>query len=221
MAKYTWSYSSINLFLQCPQKYYRLRVKKDIVEPQGEHLKYGSMVHEAAELYMRDGTPIPEKFAFIKDQLAPLEKIKGDRYCEYKMGLKEDLSPCDFFATDVWWRGVADLLIIRDDIAFLVDYKTSKSSKYADTKQLELLSLAVFKHFPEVKKIKAGLLFVVVRDFVKSEYNEEQQHIHWMKWLEDTKRLEISLEKDSWSPKPNFTCKGWCPVTDCHHNSKK
>ena len=221
MAKYTWSYSSLNLFLQCPQKYYRLRVKKDIVEPPAEHLTYGTMVHEAAELYMRDGTPIPEKFAFIQDQLAPLEKIEGDRYCELKMGLREDLTPCDFFAPDVWWRGVADLLIIRDDKAFLVDYKTSKSSKYADTKQLELLSLAVFKHYPQVKKIKAGLLFFVVREFVKSEFEESKQHVHWMKWLEDTKRLEISLEKNSWSPKPNFTCKGWCPVVDCHHNTRK
>jgi hypothetical protein len=136
------------------------------------------------------------------------------------MGLKSDLTPCDFFAPDVWWRGVADLLIIRDDKAFLVDYKTSKSSKYADTKQLEILSLAIFKHFPQVKKVKAGLLFVVVKDFVKTEYATDNQHIHWMKWLEDTKRLEQSIEKNAWSPKPNFTCKGWCPVVDCHHNTR-
>lgn len=220
MAKYTWSYSSLSLFLQCPHKYYRLRIKKDIVEPPAEHLLYGTMVHEAAELYMRDGTPIPEKFAFLREQLAPLEQIEGDRYCEHKMGLKADLTPCDFFDKDVWWRGVADLLIIRGDKAFLVDYKTSKSSKYADTKQLEILSLAVFKHFPQVKKVKAGLLFVVVKDFVKTEYENDKQHIHWMKWIEDTNRLESSIEKDVWSPKPNFTCRGWCPVLDCHHNTR-
>jgi hypothetical protein len=78
----------------------------------------------------------------------------------------------------------------------------------------------VFKHFPQVKKVKAGLLFVVVKDFVKTEYQDDKQHIHWMKWLEDTKRLETSIEKDAWSPKPNFTCKGWCPVVDCHHNTR-
>jgi hypothetical protein len=220
MAKYTWSYSSLNLFLQCPHKYFRLRIKKDIVEPPADHLLYGTMVHEAAEHYMRDGTAIPEKFIFLQEQLRPLEQIEGDRYCEHKMGLKEDLTPCDFFDPEVWWRGVADLLIIRGDKAFLVDYKTSKNSKYADTKQLEILSLAVFKHFPDVKKIKAGLMFVVANDFVKTDFTNDKQHIYWMKWLEDTKRLEASIEKESWSPKPNFTCKGWCPVVDCHHNTR-
>jgi len=220
MIKYTWSYSSLNLFLQCPHKYYRLRVKKDIVEPPAEHLNYGTMVHEAAELYMRDGTPIPEKFIYIQEHLKPLEQIPGDRYCEYKMGLKEDLTACDFFDPAVWWRGVADLLIVRDDKAFLVDYKTSKSSKFSDTKQLEILSLAVFKHFPQVAKIKAGLLFVVANDFVKSEYHSDNQHIHWMKWIEDTKRLEGAIEKQVWNPKPNFTCSKWCPVVDCHHNGR-
>jgi hypothetical protein len=77
MAKYTWSYSSLNLFLQCPHKYFRLRIKKDIVEPPADHLLYGTMVHEAAELYMRDGTPIPEKFIFLQEQLRPLEQIDG------------------------------------------------------------------------------------------------------------------------------------------------
>jgi len=220
VSKYTWSYSSLSLFLQCPQKYYRLRIKKDIVEPPADHLLYGTMVHEAAELYMRDAVPIPEKFIFLQEQLTPLEQIEGDRYCEHKMGLKADLSPCEFFDPDVWWRGVADLLIVRGEKAFLVDYKTSKSSKYADTKQLEILSLAVFKHFPNVKKIKAGLLFVVVKDFVKTSYEHDKQHIHWMKWIEDTNRLEAAIEKNAWSPKPNFTCRQYCSVVDCHHNGR-
>ena len=53
-----WSYSSLGLFQQCPRKYYHLRVAKDIVEPESEAMNYGTRFHEAAELYMRDGTPI-------------------------------------------------------------------------------------------------------------------------------------------------------------------
>jgi hypothetical protein len=219
--KYTWSYSSINLFKQCPQKYYRLRIAKDIVEPIQEHLLYGTAVHKAAEDYLRDGTPIPAKYSFLQEQLDPLAKIKGTRYCEYEMGLTKNLQACKFKADDVWWRGIADLIIIDEDKAYLVDYKTSKSSKYADTDQLELLSLAIFKHFPQVKKIKAGLLFVVVKDFVKVEYiNDEGRGKAWIKWLETTHTLETCMAVNVWNPKPNFTCKNFCPVTDCIHNGK-
>jgi hypothetical protein len=219
--KYTWSYSSINLFQQCPQKYYRLRIKKDIVEPPQEHLLYGTAVHTAAEEYVRDGTPIPAKYAFIKEQLDALVKIKGAKYCEYEMGLNKNLQPCEFKAEDVWWRGIADLIIINGSKCFLVDYKTSKSSKYADTKQLELLSLAIFKHFPQVKKIKAGLLFLVVNDFVTREYeNDEGKGKAWLQWLDATHTLETCMTANVWNAKPNFTCKNFCPVIDCIHNGK-
>ena len=218
--KYTWSYSSISLFQQCPQKYYRMRVVKDIVEPPQEHLLYGTAVHKAAEEYVRDGTPIPEKYAFIQPQLDALIKIKGDKHCEYEMGLTKNLEPCGFKDENVWWRGIADLIIINGDKCYLVDYKTSKSSKYADTKQLELLSLAIFKHFPQVKKIKAGLLFLVVNDFVTREYEGESMGSAWIQWVDATNTLEVCMNLNVWNPKPNFTCKSWYPVTDCVHNGR-
>jgi hypothetical protein len=218
--KYTWSYSSINLFKQCPHKYYRLRVVKDIIEPPAEHLNYGLEVHKAAEDYIGKGTPIPEKYIFIKEHLDKLNLIKGEKLCEYKMGLTSNLEPCGFFDKDVWWRGVADLIILNGDKAYIIDYKTGKSAKYADTKQLELLSCAVFKHFPEVKKVKGGLLFVVANDLVKDDFQVDNEGVYWTKWLEDTQRLEAAIQNDVWNKKPNFSCRSWCSITDCEHNGK-
>ena len=218
--KYTWSYSSINLFKQCPHKYYRLRVVKDIVEPPAEHLNYGLEVHKAAEDYIGKGTPIPEKYIFIKEHLDKLNLIKGTKLCEYKMGLTSNLEPCGFFDKNVWWRGVADLIIINGDKAYMIDYKTGKSAKYADTKQLELLSCALFKHFPEVKKVKGGLLFLVANDLVKDDFEVDNEGVYWTKWLEDTQRLEAAIQNDVWNKKPNFSCRSWCSITDCEHNGK-
>ena len=217
---YTWSYSSISLFQQCPRKYHRLRVVKDIVEPVQEHLLYGSAVHKAAEEYVRDGTPIPEKYAFIQEYLDPLKAMPGEKLCEYEMGLTKDMQPCGFRDKDVWFRGIADLLVINGDKARIVDYKTSKSSRYADKKQLELLSLLTFKHFPQVKSIKAGLLFLVIKDLVGAEFTADQQTEAWGKWIPETNQLESAMITDVWNPRPNFTCRGWCAVTDCEHNSK-
>jgi len=219
--KYTWSYSSLDLFKQCPQKYYRLRVLKDVKDPPAEHLNYGLAVHKAAEDYIGKGVPIPEKYvAILKTSLDRLIAMEGEKHCELRLGLTQGLEPCGFFAPDVWWRGVADLIIIKDDSAYVVDYKTGKSSKYADTKQLELLSLAVFKHFPQVKKIKGGLLFVVANDLIKANYEQDKAGVYWTKWLEDTGRLDAAIANDVWNAKPNFTCRQYCPVHDCQHNGK-
>ncbi len=217
---YSWSYSSLDLFIQCPHKYYRLKVKKDIKEPTSEHLVYGLDVHKAAEDYIKEGKPIPEKFAFIKPLLDRLNAYEGEKLCEYRMGLTRNLEPCGFFDKGVWWRGVADLIILNGDSAKIVDYKTGKSSKHADTKQLEILSLAVFKHFPQVKRIKGGLLFVVANEFVKGDFDAEKSDIYWQRWLTNTGQLEKAFEFDVWNARPNFTCKKWCPVKDCVHNGR-
>ena len=222
MKPYTWSYSSLSLFQQCPKKYYHLRVVKDHKEPETDALLYGTQLHEAAEFYIGKGTPLPPQFEFIKGSLDLLKTLGegGEFLCEYRMGLTRDLEPCDFFSKDVWWRGVADLVIIKDNKAYMVDYKTGKSSRYADTKQLEILSLALFKHRPEIKLIKAGLLFLVANDFVKVNYEGSQQVEPWVKWLNETKQLEAAYENGVWNPKPNFSCRQYCAVVNCIHNGK-
>ncbi len=80
------------------------------------------------------------------------------------------------------------------------------------------MSLAVFKHFPQVKKVRAGLMFVIAKDFVKDKYEVQNSDKYWQRWLVDTAQLERTLEADVWNPRPNFTCKKWCPVKDCVHN---
>jgi len=197
-----------------------MRVAKDIVEAPQAHLDYGKTVHKVAEDYVRDGTVIPPQYNYIKPQVDMLKDMAGEKLCEHEMGLTKEFEPCKFRDKNVWFRGIADLLIINGEKATIIDWKTGKTSRYADKKQLELLSLLTFKHFPQVKKIKAGLLFVVAKDLVKAEFNADDQHIHWVRWLADTGRLEKAFETDVWNPKPNFTCKGWCPVTDCTHNTK-
>ena len=218
--KYTWSYSSISLFQQCPRKYYRLRVKKDIVEPPQQHLIYGTEVHQAAEDYVCNDKSLDPRYGFLKPTLDALKALPGLKLCEYEMGLTKDFEPCGFKDENVWFRGIADLLIIDEDRAHLIDYKTSKSSQYADRKQLELLALLVFKHFPHIKSIKAGLVFVVAEDLVKAAYTDDIQEKAWSKWLPEIQRLEKAMETDVWNAVPNFTCRKFCPVLDCEHNGK-
>lgn len=215
-----WSYSSISLFHQCPKKYHHLRVLKDCYEPKTEQLLYGEQLHKAAELYIANNTPLPEQFKYIQPILDQLNSIEGQKLCEYKMGLTDAGKPCGFFDQQVWWRGIADLVIIKDKTAFIVDYKTGRNAKYADTKQLDFLAMATFAHFPEVEKVKGSLIFVVSNDFIKKEYLKGD----FLGLLRDALYLytpmESAYEQDVWNPKPNFTCRNYCAVQSCIHNGK-
>lgn len=217
--KIKWSYSSLSLFKLCPKKYYHLRVVKDYKEKESTQMRYGLDLHKAAEEYIRDDTPLPPGFEFMRDVLEELKKLPGERHCELKLGLTRDLDACEFDAEDVWWRGIADFLVINGDEARVCDYKTG-NDKYADTKQLEILSLAVFKKFPKVQTVKAGLLFVIRDNFVKTRYDREQEMELWGKWLPETNKLEAAYENDVWNAKQNFTCRNWCVVTKCLHNGR-
>jgi hypothetical protein len=218
-----WSYSSITLFEQCPKKYYHLRIEKDIKEPESEAMNYGKDLHLAAEEHIRDGKPLPEKYSYIQEMLDRLKEIPGEKLCEKKLGVKfldGRLVACDFFDKDVWWRGIADLIILdkENQEARVIDYKTGKSAKYADTKQLKLLAGAVFTHFPEIKVIKAGLLFVVSKEFIRDEYDTHFRLAYFEQFKPLVNQLELSIKNNVWNPKRNFTCRKWCPVTSCAHN---
>ena len=146
-----WSYSSVNTFKQCPKKYYHLKVAKDVKDRGNAATAYGSRVHSAAEKYIRDGKPLEREYKFLQGTLDAFNSIEGDKHCEIRLGVSKDggaFKPAKFFGGDVWYRGIADLLIINEDKAYLIDYKTSKTANYADTKQLDLLAGAVFINYP-------------------------------------------------------------------------
>ena len=114
MEKPAWSFSSIKAFDQCPKKYYHLKVVKDYEEPTSHAMTYGTEFHTAAEHYL-DGTDstLDPRFSFAQEMLDTLNGMKGEKLCEYRMGLTANLEPCEFFSPDVWWRGVADLTLPR------------------------------------------------------------------------------------------------------------
>ena len=215
-----WSFSKIKAFEQCPKQFYHMKITKEYQDKETEAMLYGTLFHEAAENFMRDDTPIPKKFDFVEKALIRLKNMPGEKLCEYKLGVTENLEPCEFFADDVWFRGIADLIIIDDDTAWVVDYKTGKSARYADTGQLELMALATFKHFPQVKKVNAGLLFVIAKALVKDSYQSTTAPTLWKKWLANYARMEKALETGVWNPRPSGLCHRHCAVLECSHNGR-
>jgi RecB family exonuclease len=215
-----WSFSKIKAFKQCPKQFYHVTVLNQFPFKETDATLYGTHFHEAAEFYIGKGEPLPERFNYAKNMLDSLAAMNGEKLCEYEFGLTEDLEPCDFKDPDVWWRGIADLVILDKEsgVAKVIDYKSGKNARYADKGQLELMALATFKHFSEVHTVKAGLLFVVANAFIKDVYRKEDERRLWQKWLTEYSTMEKAFQNDVWNPIPSGLCKRHCPVTECPHN---
>lgn len=224
-----WSYSAISLFKTCPRKYQAERVTKEVPYVESESMRYGTELHKASEEFIGEGKPLDPRFSFMLPILEGLSKKEGTFHCEMKMGLKKSddkYEACDFFDKDVWFRGVADLVIINGDKAYIVDYKTGKSSRYADTLQLDLMAACVFTKYPEVTKIYASLLFVVVSTqpdvskddwFISSSYNREDALKVFSELYPVLERRTKAYETGVFNPTRNGLCRSWCSVHSCPH----
>jgi hypothetical protein len=218
MSAAPWSYSKLKAFETCPKQFYHDKILKEVPFKETEATLYGTAFHTAAEDFIGKDVPLPGKFSFAQKMLDVLKNKRGDKLCERKMGLTENLEPCGFYDDNVWFRGIADLIILDGDLAWVIDYKTGKSSKYADKGQLELMALSVFKHYPQVKTVRAGLVFVISNDLVKSTYTEYDKPKLWEKWLAKYKQMETAAIEDVWNAKPNGLCRRHCPIIECVHN---
>ena len=216
MADFTWSFSSLKEYINCPKKYQEVRILKNYKFIDTPQTIYGKEVHEALELYVRDGKPLAKNYLRFKKMVDTLIAIPGVKYPEYKMALTKKMEQCDFDDDNRWVRGIADLVIVDGDQAYIIDYKTG-SNKYPDTKQLKLMAVMAFVCFPKVNKIKAGLLFCMKNSFVQESYTREDIHKSWKSFQTPLDRLTNSYTFNTWTPNPTPLC-GWCPVETCSHH---
>lgn len=220
MKQVTWSHSALKDFEGCPRRYHEVKVLNKYPFQETEATHYGKEFHTAAELYIRDGTPLPKQFSYAQEVLDALLAKPGRKLCEYEMGITPDLQACSFNEKKRWVRGIADLLIIDDDnlTATVVDYKTG-NNRYPDLDQLKLMSMMVFKHFPHIRRVKSALLFVVKNDMVKSSMALDDADAEWWKYRERVAKLEQCFDTGVWNPKSSALCP-WCPVKSCEYNPK-
>lgn len=214
-----WSFSGLKQFTNCPRQYYEVKVQRNFETKETEQIRYGKEVHKALEDYVRDGTPLAKNYLRFKPMVDALLEAGGDRHVEYQMALDVNKRPCDFDSPDYWVRGITDLLIINGPVAYIVDYKTG-SAKYPDAKQLKLMALLTFTHFPEVQEIKGGLLFVLHNSFITDTYKRDRTEDLWAAFQGDLFRLNHSYETDVWPPNPTPLC-GWCPVVTCEFQKER
>jgi hypothetical protein len=79
------------------------------------------------------------------------------------------------------------------------------------------VAAGIFAKFPQVKKIKSALVFVVSKEFVKADHDKEKELHYVAQVMPDIIRIESALKTNVWNPVSGPLCK-FCAVKDCEYN---
>jgi hypothetical protein len=206
----TWSYSSLELFEQCPRRYKMVRITKEVVEQNTEVRQAGNEVHKAIELAIKGEQILPLKYKQFAPIVARCAQAPGEKLVELKWAVSESFKPTTYFAKDVWCRGVIDFGVVHDKTAALVDWKTGKPK--ADLDQLKLFAAALFAHRPVVQKVRTAFAWLAHAKLDRDVFTREQVPELWGSFLPRVARISAAERRDDFPPKPSGLCKAHCPV---------
>lgn len=213
--KLSHSYSSIKLYENCPYRYFRQRVTKDVVDEGGEASKYGERVHEYLEHRLKSNKMLPQDVAHYEPLCQSVERIakNGQLLIEHELVLDENLTPTGWWDADAWLRSKLDILIINGDDAVVMDWKTGKRN--LDQFQMQLFAAQVFKHFPEVVRLKTSLVWLKTMEMDTETYSRLDTNAIWADVMKRIQRIHTSFEHDNWPMRPSGLCR-FCPARhDC------
>jgi CRISPR/Cas system-associated exonuclease Cas4 (RecB family) len=205
------SFSAIKMYENCPKRYYHQRVTKEVQDTGGEASRYGERIHEFLEQRLVNDTALPQEAEKYEVLCQTIEKMArgGELHAERQLTLTENLTPTSWFANDAWFRSILDVLIIKEDTAIVIDWKTGK--RRPDFTQLEMFALQVWKHFPEIVRIKTTFVWLKEMKMDTEEYSREQSDELWQNLLGRINRIYQSVEHENWPAKPSGLCR-FCPA---------
>jgi RecB family exonuclease len=208
------SYSSITLYENCPLRYYRQRILKDVVDGGGEASKHGERVHAFLENRLK-GTDLPQEIINYEPLCKSVERIasNGELHIEKELVLNDNLTPTGWWDADAWLRSKLDVLVITGNDAVVMDWKTGK--RKVDFFQMQIFAAQVFKHYPQVQRVKTSLVWLKTMEMDTEVYNREDVNTVWAEIMKRIQRIHTSLEHDNWPAKPSGLCR-FCPARhDC------
>lgn len=206
----TWSYSSLNAWEQCPRRYHLTRIAKVISEPQAEATLHGNEVHKALENAVGKALPLPEKYKQYIPIVELVRKAPGVKKAEHKFGLTSSFTPTDFWAKDVWCRGVLDLQVVTSDTVVVCDYKTGKPKVDAD--QLKLFAAAAFALHPRVNTVKTGYIWLAYGKLDTETFHRGDEAGIWQEFIPRVRAMDDAIARKEYVPKPSGLCRAHCPI---------
>lgn len=241
-----WSHSILERFNTCPRMLEEMNVLKNFTDTKNTAATWGDEVHRVFEQYIRTVHPLVQAIGYdaaladatLHDRLPPTMAMyegylkqfvirPGRMLVEQKYAIDRNLQPCDFFARDVWGRGIIDVLTIDGDVAHVDDHKTGK--RKVDMQQLIIFALMTFYHHPEVNTVLTAFHWIKTGEKDVRVFHRSQIGEMWTGWPKTAEReaweglvprLTVyakAFHIGVFNPKKSGLCRQHCPVKSCEY----
>lgn len=215
-----WSFSRLNSFETCPKKFWHTSVRKDVIEPESEHMRYGKEVHKALELRVGKDKALPLHLRHLEKLAGKLASSSGQKLTEQQLAIDNSFEPCDWFSKQTWCRAIIDLAVVNPPHAVVVDYKTGKISD--DFTQLRLAGAMLMLHMPEIHTVDLCFLWTREKAITRDEQRLTRDDIKnvILDVMPRIRKYEKAHRTESFPARPSGLCKRHCPVTKCPHHGE-
>ncbi len=220
MAKeWNWSYSKLKNYRNCPKKHYEVDLQKNYTE-NSEALTQGNQVHDALANACTGAAPLPVTMAYLQKWVDLVRNSTGELKVEEKYAITRDFQPTQYFAPNVWYRGICDVLKLdyAKEEATALDWKTGKVGH--DSTQLMLMASCIIVHYPQIQKVKTRFIWLGEDCTTRDVWDRNSIMQHWNELLPEIKTLESASKTLEYPPKRSGLCKRYCPVTTCAFHGK-
>ena len=210
--KLAHSYSAIKMYENCPLRYYRQRILKDVKDEGNEANRYGERLHKLLEDRLGRAVTLPEEAAKYESLCASFERAAqrgGNLEVEFPLTLNEKLRKVDWFAKDAWLRARMDVFILQGDNAVVADWKTG--ARRPDFLQMQITAAMLFLMYPAVRKVSTAFVWLKVMEVDREVYQRSQLEALWADLMGRIERIKESVETNTWPARPSGLC-DYCPA---------
>lgn len=217
---WNWSYSKLKNFEQCPKRMYEVDILKRYQEPEDPNgpLAWGNRVHKVLAAVLTGKMVLPDEMKQYAPWVDRVLRGSGQLFVEQKYAITRQFQKTAYFAPDVWYRGIGDVVRIAGDLALVLDWKTGKVLE--DSVQLMLMAQSLFSHYPDLKYVRSE--FIWLKDNCSSPelFTREEVADQWVGLLQRVNGMEEASKTLTFPPKPGHLCQKYCPVTSCPFHGK-
>jgi hypothetical protein len=208
-SQFAWSYSALNAFETCPRRFHLVR-SKQVTEPQTEALLHGNQTHKALERHLKKQEPLPEKYAAYRPYADAILSRPGKLHVEHRVALNNSLRPTEYFASDVWVRGVIDVALVKPDRAIMFDWKTG--AKRPNSDQMKLFAAIGIASFPYVQKVDTAFVWLQHGSLTRETFTRADIQTIFQEFRPRVGRIEEAIAANTFHPRPSGLCRAHCPV---------
>ncbi len=217
---FNWTYSKLKNFETCPKRYFETDVLKSVPFQDTEHTLRGKYIHDILAKRLNKGIPLPGGYEYLEPHAARVLAGAGELRVEQKMGFTVDLGPSEFFAPNVWHRGIGDVVKLSMDrtVAHAIDWKNGKIVE--DSVQLALIAQCIFANFPTMQAVQTEYVWFQENAVTSQLFTRQDMAALWVTLRPRVAALEAAHKTTTFPANKSGLCKDYCDVYKCPHNGR-